>query len=91
MYWAERNKVRDRVRIIHLTENQGEFSSWLGYVACPKTEWGAKTIKKINRVLREVRALESYRKAYERWIDEESIPRYRELYRDFFLKTGIEN
>lgn len=91
MYWAEKNGVRDRVKIIHLKENQGEFSSWLGYVACPKTEWGAKTIKNINRVLRKVRPLESYRKAYERWIDEESIPRYRELYSDFFLKTGIEN
>ncbi|MFP4167853.1 MAG: TIGR02285 family protein [Desulfonatronovibrionaceae bacterium] len=88
MYWAEHKGVRDRLKVVHLKENQGDYCSWLGYVACPKTKWGAKVISDINRVLREVRPLKRYRKAYERWIDEYSLPRYRRLYKEFFLQTG---
>ena len=87
MYWAEQNDARDKISIFHLAENQGRYDTWYGYVACPKTKWGKTTITRINKVLMEQRPTERYRKAYERWIDEDSLPRYRKLYQKYFLQT----
>jgi uncharacterized protein (TIGR02285 family) len=87
IYVAEKMGVRDRVATIALKENQGTYDAWLGHVACSKTPWGAKIIQRIDAILREERPTDRYRSAYERWLDENQIPRYRELYDRIFIKT----
>jgi ABC-type amino acid transport substrate-binding protein len=44
-------------------------------------------IDKVNRALLELRPTETYRSAYERWLDPNSIATYRRAYDEVFLKT----
>ena len=44
-------------------------------------------IEKINKILLEQRPTDRYRGAYERWLDANSLERYRTIYQDIFLKT----
>lgn len=85
LYVAEKMGVRDRVATIALKETQGTYDAWLGHVACSKTPWGAEIIRRIDAILRKERPTDRYRSAYERWLDENQIPRYRELYDRIFL------
>ncbi len=85
MYLAETMGIRDRIMTLNITENQVNNDASLTYVACSKNEWGKKTIKDINAVLREQRPTESYRAAYERWLDPSSIAGYQKLYREAFI------
>lgn len=88
VYMAEKMGVKDRIATIALKENQGNYDAWLGSVACSKTPWGAEIIRRINEILRKERPTDRYRSAYERWLDDNQIPRYRELYDRVFLKTA---
>lgn len=85
MYLAETLSIKDRIMTLNIAENQVNHNASLTYVACSKTEWGKKAIKDINRVLRKVRPTESYRTAYERWLDPSSIEEFRKLYNEVFL------
>ncbi|TKB24147.1 TIGR02285 family protein [Desulfopila sp. IMCC35006] len=85
MYLAETMGIRDRIMTLNITENQVNNDASLTYVACSKNEWGKKTINDINAVLREQRPTESYRAAYERWLDPSSITGYQKLYREAFI------
>lgn len=42
-------------------------------------------IEKINKVLLEQRPTDRYRAAYERWLDADSLARYRSVYQEVFL------
>ncbi len=86
MYLAEIMGIRDQIMTLNIEENQGDRNAYLGYVACTKNEWGKTAIANINQVLLEQRGTESYRAAYERWLDPSSIEGYRKLYKDVFLK-----
>ena len=86
MYLAEQMGIRDKIMTLAIEENQINPESWLGYVTCSKTDWGKKTIANINEVLLKQRPTEHYRAAYERWLDPGSIPGFRRLYKDVFLK-----
>ncbi len=85
MYLSETLGFRDEIMTLNVTENQGEYSPLLTYVACSKTAWGKKTIQEINSVLIEERPTSRYRAAYERWLDPSSINNYRKLYQEVFL------
>lgn len=85
MYLGETLGFKDEIMTLNVTENQGEYSPQLTYVACSKTPWGENTIKEINRVLIEQRPTKRYRAAYERWLDPSSINNYRKLYQEVFL------
>ncbi len=87
MYAAETMGTSDQIMTINIEENQKKPDAYLSSVACSKTEWGKRTIERINKVLMTERPKEQYRAAYERWLDESSIERYRKLYKDVFLKT----
>jgi uncharacterized protein (TIGR02285 family) len=88
MYVAEQQGVKDRIASLTLKENENTYDSWLGYVACSKTDWGKQTIGKINRILKTERPTPEYRGAYERWLDEHAHENYRKLYNDIFLKIN---
>lgn len=85
MYLAETMGIRDQIMTLAVEENQVNPEASLSYVACSRTEWGKRTIERINTVLRQVRPTETYRAAYERWLDPSSIEGYRKLYQDVFL------
>lgn len=85
MYLGETLGFKDEIMTLAVSENQGEYSPLLTYVACSKTPWGKKTIKEINSVLIEQRPTPRYRAAYERWLDPSSINNYRKLYQEVFL------
>ena len=84
-YQAENLGIREQIMTLSIAENQQSLDAWLSYVACSKTPWGNKVIEDINRVLLEQRPKEQYRAAYERWLDEGSISRYRAAYENYFL------
>lgn len=86
MYLAETMGIRDQIMTISVNENIEDHESMLTYVACSKTEWGKRTIEDINRILAVERPTERYRAAYERWLDQSSIPGYRQMYQDVFLQ-----
>jgi len=85
VYMAKKMSVEDQVASLTLKESTGNYDEWLGYVACSKTEWGNRFINKINRILLEKRPTTKYRGAYEKWLDRNSIPMYRKLYKEAFL------
>lgn len=85
LYQAENLGIRDQILTLSIAENQQSLDAWLSYVACSKTPWGKKVIDDINAVLLEQRPKERYRAAYERWLDDGSIPGYREAYDKYFL------
>ncbi len=85
MYLAETMGIRDQIMTLAVEENQVNPEASLSYVACSRTEWGKKAIERINTVLRQQRPTDSYRGAYERWLDPSSVEGYRQLYQDVFL------
>lgn len=85
MYLAETLGFKNEIMTLSVSENQGDYSPLLTYVACSKTEWGKKVIDDINQVLLQERPSDRYRAAYERWLDSSSIDNYRKLYNDVFL------
>jgi uncharacterized protein (TIGR02285 family) len=85
MYLAETLGIKDKIMTLNIAENQVNHNASLTYVACSKTVWGKKAIEDINKVLRKVRPTESYRIAYERWLDPSSIEGFRKLYDEVFL------
>ncbi len=85
LYQAENLGIRDQIMTLSIAENQQSLDAWLSYVACSKTPWGKKVIEDINAVLLRERPKESYRAAYERWLDKGSIPGYRAAYDKYFL------
>jgi hypothetical protein len=54
-------------------------------VGCSKNAWGRAVIDKINTILLEQRPTMHYRAAYERWLDANSLERYRAVYQEVFL------
>lgn len=60
----------------------------LGYIGFPKNEWGKTIIKKINTILEKHRNTHEYQDAYEFWLDENSVERYRKYVREVY---GIGN
>jgi len=87
MYLAETEGFKDRIMILAIDENLGDYDSMITRVACSKTAWGKKTIERINKVLLKQRPTERFRAAYERWLDQNSLDEYRRLYKDVFLQT----
>jgi uncharacterized protein (TIGR02285 family) len=87
LYQAEQMGIREHLLTLTLSENQHNYHGWLSSVACAKTPWGREVIDKVNRALLELRPTETYRSAYERWLDPNSIATYRRAYDEVFLKT----
>ncbi|MCP4022287.1 MAG: TIGR02285 family protein [Desulfobacteraceae bacterium] len=49
----------------------------IGYIGFPKNDWGKTIIEKVDMILKQHRNSPEYRAAYESWLDELSIERYR--------------
>lgn len=87
MYHAEQMGIRDRIALVPLHENQQDTSAWMCAVACPDTAWGRQVIDRVNGVLMRIRPEETYRQAYERWLDPDLLEDYRRVYDTVFLTT----
>jgi uncharacterized protein (TIGR02285 family) len=87
MYHAEKMGIRDQIAIVLIEENQHSSDGWFCAVGCAKTDWGRAVIDKINAILVRERPTEGYRQLYERWLDANSLERYRRIYQDDFLRT----
>ena len=88
LYQAEQLGIRDQLMTLTIDENQQGYDGWLSSVGCSKNEWGRRIIAEIDRILLTERATERYRRAYERWLDPNSIRVYRRVYRQVFLPGG---
>lgn len=88
LYQAEQLGIRDQLMTLTIDENQQGYDGWLSSVGCSKNEWGRRIIAEIDRILLTERATERYRRAYERWLDPNSIRVYRRVYREVFLPGG---
>lgn len=85
-YLADTLGLKDQIALLPLMENREDYSTWLCYVGCPKTDWGRAVIARINTVLLEHRPTERYRAAYERWLDGPCRELYRKVYDETFLQ-----
>lgn len=87
MYLAETEGFKDQIMILAINENLVNYDAMITRVACSRTEWGKKTIDRINQVLTKQRPTNRFRAAYERWLDSNSLGEYRKLYQEVFLQT----
>lgn len=87
MYHAEQMGIRDRIALVPLQENQQDTNAWMCMVGCPDTVWGRQVIDRVNAVLMRIRPEDSYRQAYERWLDPQLLEHYRRVYDTTFLAT----
>nr|WP_246072479.1 TIGR02285 family protein [Catenovulum sediminis] len=46
---------------------EGHPEYYLGYIACPKTNWGRQTIQDLNKLLTKIRPSKAYRLAHKAW------------------------
>lgn len=83
-YLAEELGLSGQFAMLKLTEST---SPVIWHVACSKSEWGLARIKEIDEVLLRVRPLPEYRSIAETWMPKESLPAYRQLYDEVFLKS----
>jgi uncharacterized protein (TIGR02285 family) len=87
MYQAEKMGLRDQLATLVIEENQQNYAGWFCAVGCSNNGWGRAVIDKINKILLQQRPSARYRSAYERWLDANSLERYRPIYQEVFLKT----
>lgn len=60
----------------------------LGAVGCPNTPWGREVIKKVNIVLKKIKATQAYEDALSSWrTHEQKSPIFRQFYNQIFLKN----
>ena len=88
MYHAEKMGLRDQVAPLIIEENQQSYAGWLCAVGCSKNAWGRAVIDKVNRTLLQQRPRERDRGAYERWLDANSLVRYRPSYQSLTTSSG---
>lgn len=73
----------NRIKIVNIhVKGMPEFL--LGYYAFPKTKWGNKIVKRVNKVLLKHRNTEHVLKAFERWMDDHTKKLYRKKAEEFF-------
>lgn len=82
-YYAKQNEYDRSITCLPV---EGMPDYFLGYIAFPKNAWGKSIVEKINPILEKHRNTPEYHAAYEFWLDQKSIERYRryvrEVYRD---------
>lgn len=84
-YYLHKNKISTHSFTSYYIHDIPQFQ--LGYIACPKSEWGAQVIKKINTVLSETKHTDSYKQAITSWWEgEQSSKEFDVFYKTQFLK-----
>jgi len=53
-----------------------------GYMACPKTPWGAQVVAAVNRWVNEQKPTETNRQRMAVWLDRNTLPRYMRAYEE---------
>ncbi len=83
-YFLKDQQKLNELQIYFIDENNIDFT--VGHVGCPKTEWGEKIINSVNQVLKDHRQTSEYLIFYEHWLNDETIPIYREIVKNYFEK-----
>ncbi len=86
-YVTDKLHVSEKIMFLPIKGMSEYNGTWIGV---PKTPWGKEMIGKINTILLEQRQTPEYLSLYEKWIYEESIPRYRELVKSVFERELTE-
>jgi len=85
-YFIEKNKIKDDVFTSYYIKNIPTYT--LGYVACPKNEWGKEVITRVNQVLNEIKHTNDYKQAITSWWkNEQSSKEFEDFYKMRFLKN----
>lgn len=87
-YLLNDQEKSNELQIYFIAENDVDFT--IGHVGCPKTEWGEKIIYFVDQILKEYRQTPEYIGYYERWLNDETIPAYREIVKGYFNNTGTD-
>ena len=83
-YFIEKNGIGQNQFASYFIKDIPNFS--LGYVACPKNEWGKSVIKKVNKVLSKTKLENSYKRAVTAWWGEEQFSKeFETFYQTQFL------
>ncbi len=83
-YISEKLHLKGRFTSLSISEDDSPI---MYHAACTKNEWGRGMVARIDDILKEIRLSKKYRGAVERWLDKNSIPRYRALYKSLFLSV----
>lgn len=81
---AKKAGFEDQIAILPLKENRD--SPIIGYAVCPKNEWGKQVIEKVNAGLKKIIPTQEYYDIYTPWIEEQYLPRFKELFEDHLVK-----
>lgn len=63
-----------------------DYKNAISYIACPKTDWGASVIDKVNQVLKDNVRTDTYLQILQRWSPEYHKAEIKELHQKYFLK-----
>ena len=86
-YFLKTKSDFDSLEIHFIAENKIAYT--LGYVGCPKNEWGEKIIHSVNQVLKEYRQTPEYLNFYEYWLDDQTIPFYKKIVNQYFVDEKL--
>ncbi len=76
----------DKVTLIPIRE-YGDMPM-IGYITCPKNEWGKQVIEKIDAALRKEIPTERYLQCYLPYIDQNMVPEFRKRFEEYILKPS---
>lgn len=81
-YFSKKQKQYKDYMFFPIAENKIPFT--LGYVGCPKTEWGQEVIQRIDAVLKEHRHTDEFLGFYESWLDDSTKKLHRSIATEYF-------
>jgi uncharacterized protein (TIGR02285 family) len=84
LYIALQSGQADEITSLPIAELVKEFTEV--YVGCPKNQWGATVIQKVNEILKDIRFSDRYLGYYEKYLDGDSKIRFRKFI-DEYRKT----
>lgn len=76
---AKKLNLTDQFLMFPIREAKPSIS--VGYVACPKNEWGRKVIRRIDEVLRRETKTEQYLGYFTPWIPENLLPLFKQEFK----------
>ncbi len=83
-YFVEKNGIDQTQLVSYFIKDIPKFT--LGYVACPKNEWGKSVIKKVNKVLSKTKLENDYKRAVTSWWGSEQFSKeFETFYQTQFL------
>jgi uncharacterized protein (TIGR02285 family) len=86
-YFLKKKLNFDKLENHFIAENNIAYT--IGYVGCPKNEWGEEIINSVNQILKEHRQKPEYLYFYEYWLDDQTIPVYKKIVNQYFIDEKL--